>query len=403
MELEEPNIWSTNHGTGGDIFEAKTLADNNNLHAKFGLEGYIVADPYSKDNGNYHIILIPKTNIARKKLNKASSRAHIEGYYYRPRLFLDDLLDNFSDDELYITTACCGGLLKNDCSYNEIFSFLYEKYNNNLFLEVQPHNNAQQIVYNQKVLQIHKQTGLPLIAANDSHYIYPHQAKQRADLQKGKKQTFFDDETFMLDYPDIDTFYKRFVSQGVLSKSQISTAINNTLAFDTCEDIYLDKEIKMPSIYSDYTEDEKIDELKKIINVKFKKLVKQNRIPKDKQKIYKQEIRREMQVIEDTKEIHTSDYFLLNNQIVELATGKYGGVLTRSGRGSCGAELINKVLGITQIDRTTIDLPIYPERFMSTARLLENHALPDDTSSLYTVMYIEQHSELTNVRCRFSI
>lgn len=377
LELGEQNIWTTNHGTGGDIFEAKTLADNNNLHAKFGMEGYIVPDPYSKDNNNYHIVLIPKTNIARKKLNKTSSRAHIEGYYYRPRFFLDDLLDNFNDDELYITTACIGGLLKNDCSINEIFYPLYEKYQTNLFLEIQPHLNYEQIAINQKANKFHHELGLPLIAANDSHYIYPKQAKDRADLQKGRKKKYAEDETFILDYPDIDTFYQRFIEQNFFTPEQISTAINNTLVFDDCEDIYLDKEIKMPSIYNHLNEDEKIDELKQIINVKFKNFVKQNKVPKDKRQYYKQEIKREMQVIEDTKEIHTSDYFLLNNKIVELSINKYGGVLTRSGRGSCGAELINKILGITQIDRTTINLPIYPERFMSTARLLENHALPD--------------------------
>ena len=56
---------------------------------------------------------------------------------------------------------------------------------------------------------------------------------------------------------------------------------------------------------------------------------------------------------------------------------KYGGVLTRTGRGSCGGFYINKILGMTQLDRFKLDIKLYPERFMSTARLLENRALPD--------------------------
>ena len=93
-----------------------------------------------KDNRNYHIILIPRTNVARKKLNLASSHANTEGYYYKPRFFVSDLLDNFDDNDLYITTACVAGLLKDDDSIYKIFYPLYEKYGNNIMLEVQNHN-----------------------------------------------------------------------------------------------------------------------------------------------------------------------------------------------------------------------------------------------------------------------
>ena len=84
-----------------------------------------------------------------------------------------------------------------------------------------------------------------------------------------------------------------------------------------------------------------------------------------------------MKVIEDTKEINTADYFLLNEKLVDLAVNKYGGILTRTGRGSCGGFYINRILGMTQLDRFKLDIKLYPERFMSTARLLENRAMPD--------------------------
>lgn len=218
---------------------------------------------------------------------------------------------------------------------------------------------------------------MPLIAANDSHYIYPEQIVQRKQLQVGKNISYKDEDEFLLDYSDIDTFFRRFQDQNVLSYNQISTAIENTLIFDDCEDIELDYEVKMPSIYKHLTEDEKIKELKSIINVKFPIVMKQDGIDKEHRKLYAQEIRKEMQVIEDTKSLHTADYFLFNNKMVELAVNKHGGTLTRSGRGSGGAFLINKILGITQIDRLDVSLPIYSERFMSTSRLLENKASPD--------------------------
>ena len=66
IELGHTNYFTTNHGTGGDIFESNTLCKKNNINCKFGIEGYIVPDPKEKDARNYHRILIPTTNFARK-------------------------------------------------------------------------------------------------------------------------------------------------------------------------------------------------------------------------------------------------------------------------------------------------------------------------------------------------
>lgn len=377
VELGEKNVFTTNHGSGGDIFEARDVCDKYGLNCKFGMEGYIVPDPTEKDNRNYHIILIPKTNVARRKLNKASSHANREGYYYKPRLFLGDLIDNFEDDELFITTACIAGLVRDEEAISKILNPLVDKFGKNVFLEVQNHDEKRQIEINSLAMRYAKERGLSLIAANDSHYIYPEQAKERLEFLRGKGIDYGEEDSFVLDYPDIDTMFRRFEKQGVLTSQQIVSAINNTLVFDDCENIDINKEIKMPTIYPDKTEEEKIVILKDIINKKFEKVMKEDGIDKEERKVYAKEIRKEMKVIEETKEIHTSDYFLLNDKLFSLAIDKYGGVLTRTGRGSCGAFILNKVLGLTQIDRLQTTLPMYGERFMSTARLLENHALPD--------------------------
>lgn len=377
IELKGNTLFTTEHGYGGDIFNYKTVADEYGLHCKFGVEGYIVPNPLEKDNRNYHIILIPKTNVARKKLNLASSRANIEGYYYRPRFFIEDLINNFDKGELFITTACIAGLLHDDDSINEILLPLYKKHGEYVYLEVQSHNADIQKETNQKAIKLADELNLNLIAATDSHYIYPNQASERTELLKGKGISYGDEDEFILDYPSADELYERFKMQGVLSESQIKSAIENTNVFEECEDIYLDKEVKMPTIYGNLTEDEKIDLLKQQVNEGFKKVMEEDEIPKDKWADYIDNIRKEMQVIIDTQEVHSSDYFLLNKAIVDKAINDYNGVLTRTGRGSCGAYLINKILGITQIDRLSIDLPIYSERFMSTARLIENKSMPD--------------------------
>lgn len=377
VELGEKNIFSTEHGSGGDIFEAREVCDKYGLDCKFGMEGYIVPDPLEKDNRNYHIILIPKTNVARKKLNKASSHANRDGYYYKPRLFLSDLTDNFDDDELFITSACMAGFLRDEDAINQILIPLVEKFGKNVFLEVQNHNEEHQVAINQKAISFAKEHGLDIIAANDSHYIYPEQAKERLEFLKGKGINYGEEDTFILDYPAIDVMYSRFEKQGVLTRPQIISAINNTLAFDSCENISIDKTIKMPTIYGDKTEEEKIIILKDIVNKKFNKVMEEDGATPEERKKYATECRKEMQVIEETSEVHTADYFLLNDKLFDLAINKYGGVLTRTGRGSCGAFILNKILGLTQIDRLRTTLPMYGERFMSTARLLENRALPD--------------------------
>ena len=375
-ELGYGCYFTTNHGSGGDIFESLTLCRQNDVRCVFGVEGYIVPNPLEKDNRNYHIVIIPKDNVARKKLNLILSRANIEGFYYKPRIFLEDLL-KLNPDEVFITTACVAGIVRDIDAVKQIFLPLMKHFGKNLFLEVQNHIEKNQIAVNKICLKLADRFGLSLIAANDSHYIYPEQAKDRLEFLKGKGINYGDEDTYILDYPDYNTFFKRFQQQGVLTDKQIETAIANTLLFRNCEDINLDYSIKMPSIYPNLSADEKITELKSHIIKRFKEIIKTDEITPEELPKYKQGIYDEMNVIEQTKEINTADYFLFNEKLVDLAINKYHGVLTRTGRGSCGSFYINKILGMTQLDRFRLNIKLYPERFMSTARLLENRALPD--------------------------
>ena len=376
VELGDTMYFTTNHGTGGDIFEAKTLCDNYGLRCMFGIEGYIVANPLEKDKSNYHIIIIPRTDAARKKVNYINSRAHIEGYYYKPRIFIEDLLA-LDKDDVYITTACVAGILKTDDATDNIFLPLAKHFGENMYIEVQAHNVEVQKNHNIKCLAIAEKYGLKLIAATDSHYIYPEQAADRKAYLEGKGLNYGDEDEFLLDYPDGDTLYQRFVEQGVLTDKQIEEAMNNTFIFEGCEDIQLNKEIKMPTIYPELSPQERVAELRKHVDVAFEKTCKEEHITDAERERYLTEINDEMQVVADTVEINTADYFLFNEKNTDLAVNKYGGVLTRTGRGSCGSFYLNKLLGMTQIDILKSPVRLYAQRFMSTARLLENKALPD--------------------------
>lgn len=375
-ELGYNCYFTTNHGSGGDIFEAKTLCDQYEIKCFYGLEGYIVPNPLEKDKRNYHIIIIPKTNAARKKVNLITSHASEKGFYYKPRIFPEDLLA-LDPDDVYITTACVAGLMRDDDSVEMIFKPLVTHFGRNVMLEVQNHIDDAQKAINQKCLQFAEQYGLELIAANDSHYIYPEQGKERLEFLKGKGIDYGDEDTYILDYPDYDTMFARFQKQGILNDEQIERAIDNTRVFEQCEEIELNKDIKMPTVYPNLSPDEKIAELREHIDRKFAEIVKEENIQGEKLDMYLKGIQEEMQIIEDTKEINTADYFLLNEKIVDLAVNKYHGVLTRTGRGSAGGFYINRALGMTQIDRFTSPIKLYPERFISSARLLENRSMPD--------------------------
>lgn len=377
VQLGHTSYFTTEHGSGGDIFEAFSLCRKYNLKCIFGIEAYIVPDNTVKDNSNYHMVVIPKTNDARKKVNLISSHANMNGFYYRPRFSLDELL-KLDPDDVYLTTACMSGLLKDDVSIEQILIPLYMHFGQSLMLEVQNHMSDKQKVINEKALMYSRELGLNLIAANDSHYIHPQEQQERAELMRGKKNSYEDEDQFILDYPDETTMLKRFTQQNVLTKSQAMAAIEQTNIFEDCETITLDYEIKMPTIYGNLSLNERMDLLEKKVWEDFDKLKVDEHLTEDEIRVREDGIRYELKTVRDTNdEIHTADYFLFNERNVDLAVNKYHGVLSRGGRGSAGSFYINKVLGITQIDRFTTDIPIYPDRFASTARLLENRALPD--------------------------
>lgn len=386
VELGHTNFFTTEHGTFGDIFEAFDLCKNNNLKCCAGLEGYVVVDnnPELKDKSNYHIMIIPRTDKARKKCNYYNSLAHMQGFYYRPRWSLNYLL-SFEPNELFITTACCAGLLRDEDGIEKLLMPLINHFGDSVLLEVQNHPFKLQQDINRKAIALSSSMGLKTCAANDSHYIYPWQSKERHDLMMGKRQldkktddNILVEDEFILDYPDYDTFFERFEKQGVLSEEQIETAIKNTLIFDDVEEIQLDYEIKMPNIYPDIPLNDRMKMLEDMVWEKFEETKQKEHIPEEDLPRYIDGINYELQIIRDTTpEVKMCDYFLFNTKNVDLAVNEFGGVLTRGGRGSCASFYINKLLGMTQLDRFKINLPIFPDRFVSVARCLSNRSMAD--------------------------
>lgn len=383
VELGHTTYFTTEHGYQGNIYEAQTLCEKNGIKPVYGVEAYYVDDMNDKSNrDNYHIILIAMNRNGQKQINKIMSLANTQGFYYKPRIDLSCLL-SLNPNDVVITTACVASrLFKGDDCEEKFLKPVLEHFKNHFFLEVQSHVDEVQANYNRRILEIHKKYGIQLIHANDSHYILPGDAKYR-DLFLQAKGIFYEDESgFVLDYPDSDEIFARYKKQGVLSEEQVKSALENTLIFDDAEPIYTDKEFKIPDISPDIIKEELHNStldtsdsdniLREIIKrawSKEKGNVRAKKIPE-----YEQAIYYETNIIKDCG---MAKYFVLDHIIVKRAVEKYNAVLTRSGRGSAVSFYINKLLGLTEVDRIKSPITLYPTRFMSAERILSSRSLPD--------------------------
>ena len=371
LELGCKNYFTTQHGWTGKFLEAYDLCKQNGLKMVYGAELYMVKDRTEKDNSNYHVVLIAKNQDGFYELNNIMSESNRSGFYYKPRIDIE-LLKQLTPNNFFITSACVAGFLRPSDDMKELFEAVYNHFGQNFFLEVQNHSFDIQVQHNKNMLLLKQYYNMQLIHANDSHYIYPEQAQDRIKFLNGKGMKYGDEDSFILDFPDYDTIVERYKKQGLLSDSQIKEALDNTLIFDECEELYFDKEIKMPTIYPGYTQEEKNHELAKHLSEKWEQ--EKEHVDKARWKEYQEGIAYEYKIVKDT---NMADYFLFNEKMVELAKNKYGGILSRTGRGSAVSFYINKLLGFTEIDRFVAPVPLYPTRFMSTARILETRSLPD--------------------------
>lgn len=365
-ELGQTIYFTTEHGYTGNVYEARTLCDKYQLKLVAGMEAYYVEDRKLKDKNNYHLILIALNNDGYKELNYLLSESNMSGIYYKPRID-DELLFSLNPNNVIVTTACVAGRLREQQNRDKWLIKMKEYFGDNFYLEVQAHNHPRQIEYNKMILEYSKKYNIPLIHANDSHYIMPEDSSDR-DLFLKAKGIFYQEESgFILDYPDTDTIIKRYKEQGVLNDDQIKSALQNTLVFDKAEDLVINKDIKMPKITNN-----SIRELKNILNNAWAE--ERKNIPKEKWSTYLQGIREEVQVVEET---NMADYFVLNYYIIKKAIEDYNGVITRTGRGSAPSFYINKLLNFTNIDRINSPITLFPSRFMSKTRILETKSIAD--------------------------
>jgi len=409
VELGHKVISSVEHGWQGYYFETYELAHKYNLKMVFGAEAYWVYDRHSKDRGNHHIILLAKNENGRQAINDILSEASISGYYYKPRIDLELLLSLPAED-VFITSACIAfhssdvgltgdemvdSLLKeylgeqlNESMDEHIIKLLHEHFKENFMLEIQYHNTEKQKQWNTYLLEISKKYNIELIVGLDSHYIYENDAQERDYVLAAKNIHYEDEEGWFMDYPDDDTVMKRFLQQGIFTQKQIKKAMDNTdvcLSFDDYDNVYVfSKEIKLPTLYSDLTKEEKDKKYSKLITKKFKDYMKN--VPPERYNEYFEGVKKEVKTYKDTGMV---DYPLIDYAIVQDAVNN-GGLITDTGRGSAVGYFTNTLCGFSKVDRFTSAIKLYPERFISKTRILETHSLPDIDLNVGTPEIFEQ-------------
>ncbi|MEZ5204849.1 MAG: DNA polymerase III subunit alpha [Acidimicrobiales bacterium] len=195
----QPAIGITDHGNMYGILPFYKACKNHGLNAILGSELYMAHDSrFEKpsrrgrvdDTGGdaeggkklyYHLTALAENETGYKNLIQLSSRAFMEGYYYKPRVDWE-ILDQHSEG-IIATTGCLGGhvlqhLLRGDEEaaikaagrLQDIFG------KDNLFVEIQDHGIPEQHRTNPQLFDIAKRIGAPLLATNDSHYTHRHDA-----------------------------------------------------------------------------------------------------------------------------------------------------------------------------------------------------------------------------------
>lgn len=123
-----------------------------------------------------HLVMLAKNNEGYKKLCKMCSIGTTEGFYYRPRID-DKVITDIGTEGLIATSACLAGripqrILKDDIEGATKWAIYYYKlFNGEFYLEIQPTMEQSQVKVNLGIIEIHKKTGIPIVATTDYHYL----------------------------------------------------------------------------------------------------------------------------------------------------------------------------------------------------------------------------------------
>lgn len=364
-ELGMDSIALTDHGVLYGAVEFYQKAKKAGIKPIIGVETYVAPrDRFSKESSEryYHLILLAKDQTGWKNLIKLVTKAHLEGFYYKPRVDKDILREH--SEGLIALSACLGGeigqalIAKNYDSAKQIaleHEGIFGK--GNYYIEVQKHPSIKESEdIEADLIKLSKETGIPLAATQDLHYLKPEDAHYHDILlaiQTGNKLTdddrlSFKNEDFSLTSPE--EMEKKF--------AHIPGAVENTGKI--AEMCNFEMELGKPLLPNFPKPDGKT------ANVYLRELVEErigNRYPGEKKTAEVLErMEYEIGVIEKTG---YADYFLIVQDLINWA--KNHGISVGPGRGSAAGSIVSYILNITDIDPLKYGLLF--ERFLNPERI----------------------------------
>ena len=366
-ELGMNSIAITDHGAMYGAVEFYKAALDAGVKPIIGCEVYVAEGSRFKKEGKgggyYHMVLLAENNEGYQNLIKLVSYGFTEGFYYKPRVD-KELLRKYSKG-LIASSACLAGEVPRNIlnvsydkakeaalEYLEIFG------EGNFFLELQDHGMREQKVVNQALVKMSAETGIPLIATNDSHYIYKEDADPHDILlciQTGK--TILDEDRmryeggqFYVKSPEEMYDLFSFAPEACENTAKIAQRCNVTFTFH---------DLKLPrfDVPAGKTAEEYLREVcYQGFALKY---------PEGKPE-WKERLEYELSTIENMGYV---DYFLIVWDFIKYA--KDNGIIVGPGRGSAAGSMVSYCLSITTIDPLKYDLIF--ERFLNPERV----SMPD--------------------------
>ena len=239
-DLKFPALAITDHGAMHGVIEFYQAARAKGIKPIIGFEAYIAPGSRleKKLNGGekyHHLGLLAKDEAGYKNLIRLTTAAHLEGYYYKPRLDKEILAAH--SEGLIAMSGCLASeipdlIMKDqlDKARDVVDWFKQTLGAENFFLELQNHGIPEQAKVNQHLIRWSKEFGLKLVATNDVHYIEKNHSHAHDCLVCIGTQSLLSDPKRMSAGYAPEQFYLRSAEEMKARFAEVPEAVQNTLA-----------------------------------------------------------------------------------------------------------------------------------------------------------------------------
>ena len=368
-ELGMDSIAITDHGVMYGVIDFYKACKKEGVKPIIGCEVYVA--PRSRmqkepgiDNHYYHLILLAKNNEGYKNLSKLVSLGFVEGYYYKPRIDRD-ILEKYHEG-LICLSACLAGevnqaLLNGQTEKAEKIALWHKSvFGEDYYIEIQNNGIREQVLANQKLIQLARKLDIPIVATNDAHYLKREDAYNHEVLlciQTGKRMSDedrmkFDTEELYVKSPEEMSEYFKAFPDAIENTVKIAEKCNVEFEFGHTILPNYDVPPEYPTHY---------DYLKKLCDDGLIK-----RYGTELSEEVKKRAEYELSII---KKMGYVDYYLIVWDFIHYA--KTHGIPVGPGRGSGAGSILAYAIEITDID--PIKYGLLFERFLNPERI----SMPD--------------------------